>query len=115
MDCKDVADLRHCLRAKPAQANRVLARVSKMLNLAETWGLRPLDSNPCPRIGRYRESKRERFLSGTELRRLGEARRQDALPYRNMRTNQFDSWYALTETLLTERSCVMSDAAHRTL
>ncbi len=70
---REVADLHHSLRAKPVQANRVLALVSKMLNLAETWGLRPLHSNPCPRIGRYRESRRERFLSGTELRRLGEA------------------------------------------
>jgi integrase len=70
---KDVADLHHGLRAKPVQANRVLALVSKMLNLAETWGLRPLHSNPCRRIGRFRESKRERFLSGAELRRLGEA------------------------------------------
>ena len=35
--------------------------------------LRPLHSNPCPRIGRYRENKRERFLTGAELRRLGEA------------------------------------------
>jgi integrase len=51
----------------------VLALVSKMLNLAETWGLRPLHSNPCPRIARFRESKRERFMSGAELRRLGEA------------------------------------------
>jgi integrase len=70
---KEVADLHHSLRAKPIQANRVLAVVSKMLNLAETWGLRPLHSNPCPRIGRYRENRRERFLSGAELRRLGEA------------------------------------------
>lgn len=65
--------MHHGLRARPVQANRVLALVSKMLNLAETWGLRPLHSNPCPWIGRYREGKRERFLSGAELRRLGEA------------------------------------------
>jgi integrase len=70
---KDVADLHHGLRSKPVQANRVLALVSKMLNLAETWGLRPLHSNPCPRIGRFRESRRDRFLSGAELRRLGDA------------------------------------------
>ncbi len=70
---KDIADLHHGLRAKPVQANRVLALVSKMLNLAETWGLRPLHSNPCPRISRFRENRRERFLSGAELRRLGEA------------------------------------------
>jgi integrase len=70
---KEVADLHHNLRSKPVLANRVLALVSKMLNLAETWGLRPLHSNPCPRIGRFRETRRERFLSGAELRRLGDA------------------------------------------
>jgi integrase len=70
---KEVSDLHHSLREKPVQANRVLALVSKMLNLAETWGLRPLHSNPCPRIARFRESRRERFMSGAELRRLGEA------------------------------------------
>ncbi len=70
---RDVSDLHHSLRDKPVQANRVLALVSKMLNLAETWGLRPLHSNPCPRIGRYRENRRERFLSGAELGQLGDA------------------------------------------
>jgi integrase len=70
---KEVSDLHHGMRDKPIQANRVLSLVSKMLNLAETWGLRPLHSNPCPRIGRYREHKCERFLSGAELRKLGEA------------------------------------------
>lgn len=70
---KEVSDLHHSLRSKPIQANRVLALVSKMLNLAETWGLRSLHSNPCPRIARFKERKRERFLSGAELRRLGEA------------------------------------------
>ncbi len=70
---KEVSDLHHSLREKPVQANRVLALVSKMLNLAETWGLRPLHSNPCPRIARFRENRRERFMSGAELRRLGEA------------------------------------------
>lgn len=70
---KEAADLHHGLQHKPVQANRVLALLSKMLNLAETWGLRPLHSNPCPRIGRYGERKRERFLTGAELRRLGDA------------------------------------------
>lgn len=70
---KEAADLHHSLREKPIQGNRVLALLSKMLNLAETWGLRPLHSNPCPRIGRYKERKRERFLTGAELRRLGDA------------------------------------------
>lgn len=53
-------------------ANRVLALVSKMMNLAEKWGLRPDGSNPCRHVEKYRENKRERYLSAAELARLGE-------------------------------------------
>ncbi|HEY6322449.1 MAG TPA: integrase arm-type DNA-binding domain-containing protein [Thermoanaerobaculia bacterium] len=70
---KDVADLHHELRSKPFQANRLLALLSKMLNLAETWGLRPIHSNPCSHVERYKEPKRERFLSPAEQTKLGEA------------------------------------------
>lgn len=44
-----------------------------MLNLAEEWGLRPDGSNPCRHVKKYREQKRERYLSKEELRRLGTA------------------------------------------
>jgi integrase len=44
-----------------------------MLNLTETWGERPANSNPCRNIEKYRERKRERFLSEGELARLGAA------------------------------------------
>jgi integrase len=43
-----------------------------MFNLAELWGLRPNGSNPRKHIKKYREEKRERFLSAAELRRVGE-------------------------------------------
>ena len=42
-----------------------------MFNLSEVWGLRPDGSNPCRHVPKYREMKRERFLSSAELRRLG--------------------------------------------
>ena len=44
-----------------------------MFNLAELWGLRPDGSNPCRHVKRFREEKRERFLSDTEYQRLGTA------------------------------------------
>jgi integrase len=50
-----------------------MAVLSKMLNLAEKWGERPDGSNPCRHVEKYRERKRERFLSQAELARLGEA------------------------------------------
>ncbi len=51
----------------PGVANRCLALVSKMFNLAERWGLRPDNSNPCRHVDRYPEGSRERFLSESEL------------------------------------------------
>src|SRR5262249_8470852 len=57
----------------PYQANRTLGVLSKMMNLAETWGIRDRHTNPCEDVERYPERKRERFLSPQELRRLGKA------------------------------------------
>ena len=69
----DVAELHSSLSHIPYQANRTLGVLSKMINLAETWGLRDKHSNPCEDIERYPERKRERFLSSGELRALGQA------------------------------------------
>jgi hypothetical protein len=49
--------LHHELRGKPGAANRCLALLSKMFNLAEAWGLRPEHSNPVRHIDRYPERK----------------------------------------------------------
>ena len=68
---RDIAALHHDMRATPYQANRTLAVLSKMFNLAELWGLRPDGSNPCLHVKRYREEPRERFLSQDEFARLG--------------------------------------------
>ena len=72
----DVAKLHHDLRHSRYQANRSLALMSKMFNLAEVWGLRPDGSNPCRHVKKYKEKKRERYLSADELARLGEALRE---------------------------------------
>ncbi|HEV3073406.1 MAG TPA: tyrosine-type recombinase/integrase [Thermoanaerobaculia bacterium] len=69
----DVARLHHELGDKPLAANRVLALISVMFNLAESWGLRAPASNPCRHLKRYPERKRDRFLSAEEVQRLGEA------------------------------------------
>lgn len=69
----DIAKLHHDMRATPRQANQTLAVLSKMFSLAEVWGLRPDETNPCKKIERYRENKRERFLSESEIAELGEA------------------------------------------
>jgi integrase len=67
----DVQRLHANLHKTPYQANRVLALLSTIFNLAEKWGLRPNNSNPCRHIQRYHEKKRQRFLSAAELAELG--------------------------------------------
>ncbi len=69
----DIAQLHHRLRTSPTAANRVLSLLTTMLNLAERWGIRPDGSNPCKHIQRFKEQRRERFLSSEELARLGQA------------------------------------------
>jgi integrase len=72
----DIARLHHEMSSKPYQANRVLAFLSALFNWAEKHGLRSDGSNPCRHIEKYREGRRERFLSQAELGRLGDALRE---------------------------------------
>ena len=44
-----------------------------MFSLAAAWGLVADGTNPCRAVRKYRERKRERFLSREEYRRLGQA------------------------------------------
>ena len=69
----DISAMHHDMRGTPGAANRVLSLTSKMFNLAEKWGLRPQNSNPCRHVERFGERKLERFLSTEELGRLGAA------------------------------------------
>lgn len=56
----------------PVQANRILALLSKMLSLAELWGMRQGPS-PTKGIERFPEKPRERYLDEDEYGRLGKA------------------------------------------
>jgi integrase len=99
----DVAELHSSLSHIPYQANRTLGVLSKMMNLAETWGLRDKHSNPCEDIERYPERKRERFLSSSELRALGQAL-QDA------EADDVESLYAIAAfRLLLLTGCRLSE------
>lgn len=57
----------------PRAANHALAVMSKIMSWAEEHGYRPDRSNPCFKIKKYREVKRQRYLSLEELARLGQA------------------------------------------
>jgi len=67
----NISDLHHSLKETPTQANRVLALLRKMFNLAEHWGSRTDGTNPCRHVQQFKENKRRRFLSSDELTRLG--------------------------------------------
>jgi len=69
----DIGRLHSNLKGTPYQANRVLAVLRKMFNMAEKWGDRPDGSNPCRHIEKFKEQSRERMLSGEELAQLGAA------------------------------------------
>jgi integrase len=75
VDRADIKKLHQSLATRPYQANRVLSLLSKMFNLAESWGMRPDHSNPCRHVEKYKERPRARYLNAEELGRLGEALR----------------------------------------
>jgi len=81
-----VAALHQSMAAVPFAANRFLAAVSKCFSWGAKRGLVPEDHvNPASRIERYREHRRERFLTNEELARLGDVLREGetiGLPWR---------------------------------
>lgn len=80
----DVAILHGKLVDTPYEANRALALVSAVWNWAAKRGEVALGDNPAKEIERYREHRRERFLSCEELARLSDTLREGetvGLPY----------------------------------
>ena len=71
-----VIELHDRMRDTPAMANHVVAMLSKMFSLAQTWELVPRGRNPCKAVNHYREQPRERFLTPEEYRRVGAALRE---------------------------------------
>lgn len=68
-----IAAWHHKNRAHPFSANRALAVLSIMLSKAMAWGIREIGENPCSHVERYPEPRRHRYLTVTELGRLGRA------------------------------------------
>ena len=105
----DIARLHAKGKSRPANANRCLALLSHMFNIAEKWGERPRGTNPCAHVDKYHERTRERMLSPDELGRLGDALRSAATGYpedfkvmgratdhRRARKNSVRSWHITT-------------------
>ena len=73
VDGGHIAALHYDMRRTPRAANRALMILNKMFSLAAAWGMVAEGSNPCRGVRKYRERKRERFLTVDEYRRLGAA------------------------------------------
>jgi integrase len=71
-----IGKLHSSLAETPFQANRVLAVVGSMYTFAGRAGLVSENINPTRGIDKFKEGRRERFLTGEELEQLGSAIRE---------------------------------------
>ena len=55
---------------RPGTANRSMPVLSVMMRMAELWGYRLHNSNPCKNTRRYATTPKERFLTPEEMARL---------------------------------------------
>jgi integrase len=67
---EDILKFQDYLKNSPIQFNRCKSILSKAFSLAELWGHRPKNTNPCQGIQKYPEKKKERFLTQEELEKL---------------------------------------------
>lgn len=69
-------------KGRPYEANRLLALLSVMFNKAHSYGLVPAGHpNPCEGVDRFKEEKRERWVTSAELPALAKAIDAEADPY----------------------------------
>jgi len=79
----DVAALHHQIgKTAPYEANRILALLSKMFELAQRWGFLTENSpNPARKIDKFKEEKRDRWVTPEELPRVARAIDQEENVY----------------------------------
>lgn len=87
----------------PGAANRVLALLSKMFNLAEKWSLRRASTNPCRHVTKFKERKIERYVAASEYARL------DAVIREAERTGKLAAVGALAFRLLMMTGCRLGE------
>ena len=71
VDRSRVAKFHYGLRETPQAANNAVRILSRMFSMAEAWELAPPGRNPCRAVRRYKEVRRERFLTPGEYREVG--------------------------------------------
>jgi integrase len=124
-----VAKLHSRLRATPFQANRMLGVVGSMYAFAGRVAAVPEGTNPARKIDKFKEDRRERFLTGEELERLGTAIRlaetrgiawdvdeetpkSKHLPKPNQRFTKIDPFAAAAIRLLLFTGCRLREILH---
>ena len=70
---QEIGALHRSMRKTPRAANHVLAFISSLYSEAQAANLVPGGFNPTRRLKRYPVQSRQRFLTETELARVGEA------------------------------------------
>lgn len=84
----DVAKFIQGLSDRPILANRCRSLLSKMFSLSVSWGVRRDQINPVRLVAKFPEQSRERFLSGDEIKRLGDV-------LRDAESNATEPWQAI--------------------
>ena len=69
---EEVTELHYRLSGTPSMANMVVATLSHIFTMAEGWGVVLESGNLCRFVVKYRERKRDRFLTDGEFTRLGQ-------------------------------------------
>lgn len=67
---EDIIKFQDYLKNSPIQFNRCYALLNTAFKLAELWGYRPKNSNPCQGIKKFPEKRKQRFLTEGELENL---------------------------------------------
>ena len=67
---EQVQDWFTSMSERPGVANRAMPVLSMMMRMAELWGYRVHNTNPCTNTRRFRMTPKERFLSPDEIGRL---------------------------------------------
>ncbi len=70
---QDAIKLHKSMSDTPRWANYALTVLSSLMSWCEDYGYRHINSNPCLKVKRYKEVKRERYLSMDEFTRIGSA------------------------------------------
>ncbi len=73
ISAKDIRQFLDSLSHITTTANRCFALLSMAFRKAEDWEYLPPKGNPCTGVRKYKENKKQRFLSHLELKKLEEA------------------------------------------